>query len=116
MLVIVLLGVLGLISLTINKRTKEIGIRKVLGASISNVLLLISRQYIRMILLAFAIAVPLSYYFMVQWLNAFAYQIAISWWMFVFPGVFVFLITLLVAGSQSLKVALTNPTQSLKYE
>jgi putative ABC transport system permease protein len=116
MLFIVLLGVLGLASQSVTRRTKEIGIRKVLGATVSNVLLLIVREFIGLIAIALLVAIPLTYYFVEQWLSTFAYHIDLHWWMFAVPGILVFLISLLVVSGQSLKAALSNPVDSLRIE
>jgi putative ABC transport system permease protein len=115
-LVIVLTGVLGLVSLSIAKRGKEIGIRKVLGASSSNILVWVSKEYAVIMMIAFIAGIPLSYSFGLQWLNNFVYRVDLSWWMFVFPVVFLFLITLFMVAAQSLKTAISNPVESLKYE
>jgi len=116
MLFIVLLGVLGLASQSVTRRTKEIGIRKVLGASVSNVLLLIAREFVWLIAVALLVAIPLTYYLVVQWLRTFAYHIDLHWWMFAVPGILVFLFALLVVSGQSLKAALSNPVDALRIE
>lgn len=115
-LVIVLTGVLGLVSLSVAKRNKEIGIRKVLGATASNILLLVSREYIVVMAFSFLIGLPLTYLFIYRWLTSFAYHIDLKWWMFAFPVLSLFVITLLVVGMQSLKTAMSDPVKSLKYE
>jgi putative ABC transport system permease protein len=116
MLFIVLLGVLGLASQSVTRRTKEIGIRKVLGASVSNVLLLIAREFVWLIAVALLVAIPLTYYLVVQWLRTFAYHIDLHWWMFAVPGILVLLFALLVVSGQSLKAALSNPVDALRIE
>jgi putative ABC transport system permease protein len=116
MLVIVMTGVLGLVALSVAKRNKEIGIRKVLGASASTILVLLSREYTLVMLGSFAIAGPLSYWFVSSWLNTFVYHIDLSWWMFAVPMVFVFSITVLIVSAQGIGAALSNPVKSLKYE
>ena len=115
-LLIVLTGVLGLVSLSVAKRAKEIGIRKVLGASASDVLLSISREYAVLMMASFAIGVPLSYLFGSTWIERFAYRIDLSWWMFVLPAVFLFFITLAVVGAQSLRTAMSSPVDSLRCD
>ena len=115
-LVIILTGVLGLVSLSVTKRSKEIGIRKVLGATASNILALISGEYAKLLIMAFFIGVPLSYAFGSRWLSNFAYHIDLRWWMFTIPVVFLFLITLLMVSAQSLKSALSKPVDSLRDE
>src|SRR5690606_32989068 len=107
-LVIVLTGVLGLVSLSVAKRNKEIGIRKVLGATASNILLLVSREYIVVMALSFLVGLPLTYIFISRWLTSFAYHIDLQWWMFAIPVLILFVITLLVVGIQSLKTAMSD--------
>jgi putative ABC transport system permease protein len=115
-IVIVLTGVLGLVSLSVTRRTKEIGVRKVLGASVSSILILVSREYVYIMGLSFLAGVPLSYYFGGQWLHNFAYRVHLEWWMFAMPAVLVFLMTIFVVVVQSLKSSLSNPVDSLRYE
>lgn len=115
-LIIALTGVLGLVSLSVAKRNKEIGIRKVLGASASNILVLVSREYAALMVVSFMAGIPLSYIVGLQWLNNFAYHIDLAWWMFVAPVLFLFFITLFIVAAQSLKTAISNPVKSLKYE
>jgi putative ABC transport system permease protein len=115
-LIIILTGVLGLVSLSVARRTKEIGIRKVLGASVSNILILISREYVYIMLLSFLAGVPLSYYFGQHWLSNFAYRVNLQWWMFAWPVFLLFCVTILVVVAQSMKNSLSNPTKSLRYE
>ncbi|HEY9045876.1 MAG TPA: ABC transporter permease [Ohtaekwangia sp.] len=116
MLLIVLLGVFGLASLNVTRRTREIGIRKVLGATIASVLILIAREFVWLIIAAFIVAIPVTYYFIDQWLSTFAYHISLQWWMFAVPGILVFFIALLVVSGQSLRAALSNPVDALKTE
>lgn len=115
-LLIVLTGALGLVSLSLAKRSKEIGIRKVLGASASDILMSISREYAVLMLVSFAIGVPLSYLFGSQWIERFAYRIELSWWIFALPAMFLFCLTLMVVSGQSLKAAMSNPVNSLRSE
>lgn len=116
MLIIVATGILGLVSLSVSKRTKEIGVRKVLGASLSDILYLISKEYIFLILISFGAAIPLTYYFVSSWLNSFAYRIELHWWMFALPGALILVFTILIVSLQSLRTATINPVKSLKYE
>ena len=116
MMVIVLTGVLGLVSLSVSKRSREIGIRKVLGASLSSILTLISREYVWLMAVAFALGTPLAYWFTNQWLESFTFHIRLAWWMFAIPLVCVFLMTLLIVMLHSLKTALANPVNSLRSE
>jgi len=115
-LIIVLTGVLGLVSLNVAKRNKEIGIRKVLGASASNIMMLISREYIVLMAVASFVGIPLSYVFVSQWLDNFAYPINLKWWMFTVPISSLFLITIIMVSLQSLRAAMTDPVKSIKYE
>ncbi|MEB2778697.1 ABC transporter permease [Algoriphagus sp. D3-2-R+10] len=116
MLILVLTGVFGMISLNVSKRKKEIGIRKVLGASVFSILGLISREYILMCVIAVGLGTPLAYWFAALWLENFAFQITLSWWMFALPFGAVFLMTLVIVVSHSLIAAMTNPVDSLKSE
>jgi putative ABC transport system permease protein len=110
------LGLLGLIAFTIEQRTKEIGIRKVLGASVSGIITLLAKDYLKLVLVAFLIAIPLSWYFMSDWLNDFAYQITLEWWMFAFAGFAALLIAFVTISFQSARAAMANPIESLKTE
>ena len=97
-------------------RTKEIGIRKVLGASVANILLLLSKGQFRLIFIAIIVSAPIANYFFTEWLNEFAYRISIRWWMLVVPGILVLLISLLTMAAQTVKAANRNPINSLRYE
>jgi putative ABC transport system permease protein len=110
------IGLIGLVGLTVAKRTKEIGIRKVLGASLSKLLLLLSEDYIKIIIMAFFISIPLANYFMNKWLQNFAYHIEISWWLFVIPGLFILIVAALSVSILIIKAARQNPVDSLRYE
>ena len=115
-ILIACLGLLGVVGLTVAKRTKEIGIRKVLGASVSSLLLLLSKDYVRLVLIALVIAVPVANYCITEWLQHFAYRIDVNWWLFALPGVLLLLIALLTVSAQTLKAAQSNPVDSLRYE
>lgn len=115
-LIICCLGLYGLTMFTVNQKVKEIGIRKVLGASVSSVLLLLSGSYLRLIGIAFILAVPLANYIFSEWLQNFAYRIEISWWLFAIPGIVVLLIATVSVSTQTLKAARQNPVDSLRYE
>lgn len=108
------LGLFGMASLAMVKRMKEIGVRKVLGASVMNILMMLSKQYIRLILISCVFAFPAAYYLTNQWLSGFAYKIDISVWMIILPGVIVFVATLLTVSSQAIRAALSNPTKILR--
>ncbi|GGD61170.1 ABC transporter permease [Emticicia aquatilis] len=110
------LGLMGLVNLTVSQRTKEIGIRKVLGASVSSITFLLSKDFLKLVFVAIIIASPIAYYFMNQWLNSFAFKVEIEWWVFVLSGVFIVAIALLTVSYQSIKAALMNPVKSLKTE
>jgi putative ABC transport system permease protein len=110
------LGLLGLATFIAEQRTKEIGIRKVLGANMSAITALLSKDFVRLVVIAILIASPLAYYFMNMWLEAFAYRIDIQWWVFVATGAFVILIALCTVSFQAIKTALMNPVNSLRSE
>jgi putative ABC transport system permease protein len=95
---------------------KEIGIRKVLGASIPSIVSLISKDFLKLVLVAIVIASPLAWYFMHSWLNDFAYRITISWWLLLSAGGIAVVIALLIISFQSIKAALANPVKSLRME
>ena len=115
-IVISCLGLLGLAIYTTNQRTKEIGIRKVLGASVYQVVVLLSTEMISLILLAFVIVTPIAYWAMNQWVQSFADRTTISWWVFAISGAGMLLTALCISGLQTVKAALTNPAESLKSE
>jgi putative ABC transport system permease protein len=110
------LGLFGLASFMTEQRTKEIGVRKVLGASIAGILALVSKDFLRLVVISIVIACPIAGYLMQKWLQDFAYQTDIAWWMFASAGSLVIIIAVLTVGSQSLKAALTNPVKSLRNE
>jgi putative ABC transport system permease protein len=110
------LGLFGMASFTAEKRIKEIGIRKVLGASVFNLWRLLSKEFVGLIVISFLISVPVSWYFMNQWLLDFNYRTEITGWMFLFTALGTILITLLTVSYQSIKAALTNPVTSLRSE
>ncbi|WP_119080927.1 ABC transporter permease [Chitinophaga alhagiae] len=110
------LGLLGLVAYSTLRRAKEIGIRKVLGASASSVMLLLSREFIVLIGIAAVIAIPLVWYGMQQWLNGYAYRTSLSWWVFALAGVFTLVVALATVSFHSLKAAFTNPVRSLQTE
>jgi putative ABC transport system permease protein len=110
------LGLFGLVLSSTGQRKKEIGIRKVYGARIGEVLLILNRDFIKWVLIAFIIASPVAHYLMVQWLKNFAYKISLSWWIFAFAGLLAIGIALLTVSWQSWKVAARNPVEALRYE
>ncbi|MGH7493756.1 MAG: FtsX-like permease family protein [bacterium] len=110
------LGLLGLASFTAEQRTKEIGIRKVLGATVGSVTTLLSKDFVKLVLVANLLAWPLAYFMMNRWLQDFAYRIHISWWMFALAVGLSLLIALLTVSTQAIKAALANPVETLRYE
>lgn len=110
------LGLFGLAAYTAERRRKEIGIRKVLGATVHGVMLLLSKDFIRLILIALVIASPIAWYSMNKWLQDFAYRIDIEWWMFVLAGLLAILIALATISFQAIKAAVANPVKSLRTE
>ena len=110
------LGILGLAEYTIKKRTKEIGLRKVNGATILNILILLNTNFFRWVIIGFVIACPVVYFIMNKWLQNFAYRTELSWWIFALAGIIVFCIALLTVSWQSWKVATRNPVEALRYE
>ena len=110
------LGLFGLTHLATHMRVKEIGIRKVLGASVTNITSLISKDFIKLVIIAIAIASPVAWYFMHNWLQDFAYRISIQWWIFVIAGIAALVIALATISFQAIKAALANPVESLRTE
>ncbi|SEM61754.1 duplicated orphan permease [bacterium A37T11] len=110
------LGLFGLAKLTASQRTKEIGIRKVLGASVSGIFAMLSKDFVKLVCLGLVIASPIAWWAMNQWLNDFAYRITIQWWMFALAGSGAILIALLTVGFQAIKAAVVNPVDSLRDE
>lgn len=114
--IIVVTGILGLVSLSLARRAKEIGIRRVLGATVIDIQLLVTKEYLPIIFIAFAISLPLAFWFMTQWLNTFAYRIELAEWMFFIPTLLLVLITIIIVLIKSFQSALVNPVQTLKSE
>ena len=110
------LGLLGLISLVTLQRTKEIGIRKVLGATVNQLVIMLSRDFVLLIILALIIASPLAYFSMHKWLQSYNYRIEISWWMFALAGSLTIIIALITVSFQAIKAAIANPVTSLRSE
>jgi putative ABC transport system permease protein len=115
-IVIACLGLFALAAFTAEQRTKEIGIRKVLGATASGVVVLLSKDFARLVLVANLIAFPVAWYAMNRWLESFAYRIHIGWETFIFAGGLALIIALLTVSTQAVKAALTNPVEALRYE
>lgn len=110
------LGLLALAAFTTEQRTKEIGIRKVLGASVGGIVALLSKDFLKLVLLSLILATPVAWYLINQWLQGFAYRIALDWWVFVLSGVLALSIAFFTVSAQSIKAALTNPVTSLRSE
>jgi len=110
------LGLFGLSAYTAERRTKEIGVRKVLGASVSNIVALLSKEFLKLIVIAILIGIPIAWFGMSQWLNDFAYHVDLAWWMFLAAGAIAIIIALLTVSFQSIKAALMNPVKSLRSE
>ncbi|MEP7143636.1 MAG: ABC transporter permease [Ferruginibacter sp.] len=110
------LGLLGLVMFTAGQRTKEIGIRKVLGATVANIIQLISADFLKLIIIAIVIASPVGWWAMNSWLNGYAYKTSISWWIFAIAGLMAVAIALLTISFQAIKAAVANPVKSLRTE
>lgn len=110
------LGLSGLSMYVIKIRAKEIALRKVLGASVTNLLFMLSKEYVRLTVAAFVVAAPISYLLIQKWLQNFFYRIEIAWWMFIIPGMLILIIALFTVTAQSLKTALSKPADSLRNE
>ena len=110
------MGLFGLVAFTTRQRTKEIGIRKVLGASVTQIVQLLSKDFLRLVILGIVIASPIAYWAMDKWLQDFAYRIDIEWWIFALAGIVAIVIALLTVSYQSIKAALANPVKSLRTE
>jgi putative ABC transport system permease protein len=110
------LGLLGLATFITEQRTKEIGIRKVLGASVPEIMVLLSKEFAKWVLIANLIAWPVAYYLMNKWLQDFAYKTEISIWVFLTAGILALIIALLTVSANAIKAATANPVKSLKYE
>jgi putative ABC transport system permease protein len=110
------LGLFGLAAFTAEQRNKEIGIRKVLGASVGNIVAMLSQDFIKLVIIAAVIAFPLAWWGMSKWLEEFAYRTKIEWWMFALAGVGALTIALLTVSFQAIRAAVANPVESLKNE
>jgi putative ABC transport system permease protein len=110
------LGLFGLATFTVEQRTKEIGIRKVMGATIAQIATLLSKEFLVLVVIAIAVATPLAWWAMNNWLQQFAYRMEITVWIFAFAGSIAVIIALLTVGSQAIKAAASNPVKSLRSE
>ena len=115
-ILIACLGLIGFIAFSVKQRTKEIGIRKVLGAKVSQLWLLLSKDYFKLILVAYVIATPLTYWLFMKWLNTFAYQADLYWWLFLIPAVMIFAVAMMTISGQAVKAAKANPTETLRND
>ena len=115
-IIVACLGLFGLAAFILELRTKEIGIRKVLGASITGITFMLSKEFILWVLTANLIAFPVAYFLMDSWLQNYAYRINISWWIFLISGGIALVIALATIGFRAVKAATANPVESLKYE
>ena len=110
------MGLFGLGMFTAQRRTKEIGIRKVLGATVANITAMLGKDFLKLVLISFFIACPVAYYFSHQWLQDFTYRTDLNWWVFALAGAIAILIAILTIGFQAIKAALANPVKSLRTE
>ncbi len=110
------LGLFGLAAFDTERRTKEIGVRKVLGADIKSLVALLSKDFLKLVCIAIIVASPVAYYLMNSWLQDFAYRVNISWWIFVVAGTIALLIALLTVSFQAIKAAIANPVKNLRTE
>ena len=110
------LGLFGLASFSAEQRSKEIGIRKVLGASVSGIVQLLSKDFLKLVGISILIAVPIAWWAMNKWLQGFNYRVSIAWWMFALAGIIAILIAIITVSFQAIKAAVANPTKSLKTE
>ena len=110
------LGLLGLVIYTTTQRTKEIGVRKVLGASVPQIVSLLSKDFVQLVLVAFVIAAPVAWWAMHKWLEDFAYRTSISWWIFGLSGIAMVVIALLTLSIQTIRSATASPVKSLRTE
>ncbi|MEJ8844931.1 ABC transporter permease [Lacibacter sp. H375] len=115
-ILIACLGLFGLATYMAEQRTKEIGIRKVLGASVSGIVQMLSKDFVKLVLIACVFAIPLAWWAMSQWLQNFAYRVSIGWWVFAAAAVIALIIAVLTVSSQAVKAALSNPVRSLRNE
>ena len=115
-IIIASLGMLGLTAFAVSRRMKEIGIRKVLGASLGNVVYMLSRSFLLQVAVAGVISIPVAYYFLQRWLDGFAYHIEMTIWVFVLAGAIAVLVAGLTVGILAARAALSNPVEALRYE
>ena len=110
------MGLFGLSAYAIQQRVKEIGIRKILGASVPNLVTLLSKDFLKLVAIASVIAFPIAWLVMNKWLEDFAYRVNIPWWIFLFAGLLTVIIALLTVSFQAIKAAFANPVKNLRTE
>src|SRR4029078_9782821 len=115
-IVLACMGLFALTAFTMVQRTKEIGIRKVLGATVNNILLLVSADFIRLVLVAFIIAAPVAWWLSQKWLDNFVYRMPLHWWYFALAGLLTLIIAFITISLQALKTAMANPVKNLRTE
>ena len=115
-ILIACMGLFGLATYAAEQRIREIGIRKVLGASVSGIVAMLSKDFIKLVLIASVLAIPVAWWLMNNWLSDFAYRTKIYWWVFVAAGALALLVALFTVGLKALKAAITNPVKSLRTE
>jgi len=115
-ILIACLGLFGLVTYMTEQRIKEIGIRKVLGSTVSNLVAMLSKDFLKLVLVSMVISIPIAWWAMQKWLQDFAYRIDISWWVFVSAGVIALMISLITIGFTAFKAAIANPVKSLRTE
>ncbi|WP_317127230.1 ABC transporter permease [Chitinophaga barathri] len=115
-ILIACLGLFGLATYAAGQRQKEIGIRKVLGGSVTSIVRLLSSDFVKLVLISVLIATPLAWWGMNRWLNGFPYHISIQWWMFALAGLLAVFIALLTVSAQAIKAALADPVKVLKAD
>jgi putative ABC transport system permease protein len=110
------IGLFGIITLVVLQRTKEIGIRKILGASVIDIVVLLSKNFMRLVIISALLAFPIAWWFMRQWLQGFAFKVHLMWWVFIIAGISAALVALVTLCTQALKIAMANPVKSLRTE
>ena len=115
-IVISCLGLFGLSAFAAEQRTKEVGIRKVLGATLTGIVSLFSKDFSKLVVIAFLLAAPLTWWIMNQWLQQYTYRVAVEWWMLASTGALALLLTWVIVGLQAAKAAAVNPARSLRNE
>jgi putative ABC transport system permease protein len=115
-IIIACLGLFGLVSFTAEVRTREIGIRKVMGARMIKIIYLLSAEFTQLVLISCLLAIPIAYFVMKQFLKEFAYHTSLNWWIFALAGITALVIAILTVSYQSVRTSLINPAESLRYE